>query len=169
LPNVGAQFTALRLPSERGATLAEVLIAVFLAAALMGLIGTAFYQFYAASRWGLNHLTALSDLQQAGLWLARDANQSQTFAAGAGSVYGTLRWPGSTEEYRYSYDAADTALVREHLVGGSVQATHVVARHIAAQGDVAFSLSGDLLTVNITSTVGGVSPSTELQLQLRVD
>ncbi len=158
-----------RLPNERGATLAEVIIAVMLAAALIGLVGTAFYQFYAASRWGLDHLTALSDLQQASLWLGRDANESQVFVPGAGSVYGTLRWPGSTVEYRYAYDAANTALVREHLVGGTVQSTQVVARRIATQGDVTFSYSGGMLTVSITATAGSVSHTAELQLHLRVD
>jgi hypothetical protein len=59
-------------------------------------------------------------------------------------------------------------LVREVVVSGSPTSTLRIARRIAAQGNVAFSVSGSLLTVSITSTVGPTSESTSLKLGMRV-
>ena len=58
--------------------------------------------------------------------------------------------------------------MREVLVSGSPTSTLRIARRIAAQGNVAFSVSGSLLTVSITSTVGPTSESATLKLGMRV-
>ncbi len=154
-------------PGDRGTTLVEVILALFIASILMGLIGTSIYQFFIASRWGNDRLGALNDAQNAELWLGRDANEAATFTPGAGSVYGTLSWADSSNQYRYSYDAAAGALVREALLNGVVQSTQRVARKIAAQGDVTFAVNGGLLTVTLATTEGGSQVSTTLLLNMR--
>lgn len=157
------------LRREEGITLTEMLVAIAIAASLIGLLGTALYQFFFVTRWGNNRLSVLGDFETASLWLGRDANEAAFFSSGAGNVYGTLSWSDSSVQYRYSYDAAADALNREHLVSAVVQSTIQVARHIANQSDVSFSASGGLLTVNITatSTDGQVSESTTLLLNMR--
>jgi type II secretory pathway pseudopilin PulG len=157
-----------RAAGQAGFTIPEMLIGALLATAAATLIATAIYQFSVASRDGRNRLTALGDLQNASLWIGRDTSEAQSFASGSGSVYGTLTTSDANLEYRYSYNSSDTSLVREVLVGGSPTNTTRVARHIAGQGDVAFSLSGTLLTVTITSTSGSIDESATLSASMRV-
>jgi hypothetical protein len=145
-----------------------MLIGALLATAAATLIATAIYEFSVASRDGRNRLNALGDLQNAALWLGRDASEAQSFAPGSGSVYGTLTTSDSNRQYRYSYSASDDSLVREVLVGGSPTSTLQVARHIASQGDVAFSASGTLLTVTIEATSGSIGESATLNASMRV-
>jgi len=159
---------APRPEGQAGFTIPEMLIGALLATAAATLIATAIYEFSVASRDGRNRLTALGDLQNAALWIGRDTSEAQSFAAGSGSTYGTLTTSDTNLQYRYSYSGSDTSLVREVLVGGSPTNTTRVARHIAGQGDVAFSLSGTLLTVTITSTSGSFDESATLSASMRV-
>jgi len=155
------------LRDDSGATLVETLIAVAISAAVVTMLGSAVYQFYAISYWGNGRLAVLHDLQNSGLWIGRDANEAASFSPGAGAVYGTLSWPDLSVQYRYSYDPGNTALVRQHLAGGVPQSTVTVARHIAIQSDVTFAVSGSRLTITITSTSDSVSASSTLTLNMR--
>ena len=159
-----------RLGGERGFTLLEMLIAAFLAAFAAGLIGTALNQFFIVTQDGNARMAVLSDLQNASLWLGRDASESQSFTLGSGTEYGTLTTGDPNVKYRYSYDAGNTTLVREHLVSGLPQSTQRVARRIASQSDATFSVSGSLLTVSITATSAGgtITEGTSLKLSMRV-
>ena len=159
-----------RIQGEYGATIPEMLIALVIAASVAGLIGTAVFQFFVATTDGNSRLIVLHDLENASVWLGRDVSQAQSFTPGAGTVYGTLTTGDATVQYRYSYDASNTALVREHLVSATVQSTTRIARRVANQGDVTFSVSGNLLTVSITSTSanGSIAESTTLKLYMRV-
>ena len=122
--------------NERGATIPELMISLVIAASVAGLIGTAVFQFFIVSSDGNDRLTVLQSLQNASVWLGRDVSEASIATGGAGSVYGTLTTGDPTVEYRYSYDAAEKTLVRDHLVSGVVQSTHVVARRIENQGDI---------------------------------
>lgn len=159
----------MKRDSEAGFTVPEMLIAAFLVAASAGLIGTAIYQIFFVSREGNTRLAVLGDLENAALWLGRDVSEATAFTPGSGSVYGTFSTSDPTVQYRYSYDAGTTALVREVLVSGSPDSTLRVSRRIAAQGDVTFANSGKLMTISITATSGPTSESTTLKLAMRVD
>lgn len=159
---------ATRQPGESGATLVELLLALAVSAVVMTMLGTAVYQFYSISSWGQARLAVLKDLQTAGLWLGRDAQEAAAFVPGAGTVYGTFQWSDSSFEYRYSYRAVDQALVREAIASSIVQSTLLVARHIASQGDVTFSPNGKRVEVTLTATSGSVTASNTLTLTMRV-
>ena len=153
---------------ERGFTIPEMLIATFLIALSTGLISTAIYQIFIVSSDGNARLSALNDLENVAIWIGRDTSEAQSWTAGAGTIYGSLTTGDPTVQYRYSYDAANTALVREHLVSGTPVNTLRIARRIANQGDIAFSTTGTLLTISVTSTVGPTSESATLNLGMRV-
>jgi len=157
-----------RAAGQAGFTIPEMLIGALLATAAATLIATAIYQFSVASRDGRNRLTALGDIQNASLWFGRDATEAQSVAGGGGSVYGSIFTSDPTVEYRYSYDAANTSLIREHLVSGVPQSSAAIARHIASMGDVSFSLSGSLLTMTITATSGPISQTATVHASMRV-
>jgi len=152
---------------ERGATLVELLVAVAISILVFSFLSTALVQFVLTTRWGNNLLQVTNDIQVASLWLGRDAPEAASFTPGSGSVYGTLNWDDSSNQYRYSYDSSDNSLVREHLENSIVQSTRKVARHIQNQSDVTFNNSGELLTVTITSTSGAESKSATLNFALR--
>jgi len=156
------------LRSERGFTLPELLITTVLVAGSAGLIATAIYQIFVVSQDGNARLAVLGDVQNAAIWIGRDSSESASWTAGSGSEYGTLTTGDPTVQFRYSYDAATTSLVREQLVSGSPVSTLNIARRIAGQGDVSFSVTGSLLTVSITGTSGPTSESSTLKLGMRV-
>ena len=153
---------------QRGFTIPEMLVATIMVISAAGLIATAIYQIFVVARSGNARLAALSDIENAAVWIGRDASEAQSFAAGSGAVYGTFTTSDPTIQYRYSYDSANTALVREHLVSGSPQSTLRIAHRIGAQGNVSFSVTGSLVTVSITATVGPTSESSTLKLGMRV-
>jgi hypothetical protein len=148
--------------------LVEVLVAVAISAVVVSMLGMAVFQFYDISTWGQARLSVLQDLQNAGLWLGRDAQEAADFVPGAGTIYGTFQWSDASTQFRYSYSAGDHALVRQHYIGGVLQSTVRVARHIAAQGDISIAPSGQRVVVTITATSSGVTASDNLTLTMRV-
>ncbi len=153
--------------SESGASLVELLVAVAVAFMATSFLSTALVQFMLTTRWGNHQLQATNDIQVASLWLGRDALEAANFAPGTSPVYGTLSWADNSQQYRYSYNAADQQLVREYYLSGALQSTTTVARHISNQADVVFTLTGKLLSVSITSTSGDESETANLEFALR--
>ena len=166
--NMGLSWRGIK--HERGATIPEMLIALVLSTFTAGLIATAVYQFFIVTNEGSQRLAMLHDLENASTWLGRDASEAQTFIPGSGIVYGTLETGNTSDKYRYFYDADQTALVRQHVVDEVVQLTTRIARRIADQDDVVFSVSGNLLTVSITATdaSGTVSENTTYKFFMKV-
>ncbi len=155
------------LNGERGTSLVEVLVAMSISLIVFGIIATSMVQFFLVSRWGNSQLQITSDIQVASLWLGRDALEASSFTPGSGNVYGILNWPDSSNQFRYSYNALEQALVREHLEDGSLLTTQTIARYIIDQNDVAFSTSGSLLTVSITSSSGDEVKSVDIEFSMR--
>ena len=153
---------------ERGFTIPEMLVTAVLVTFASGLIATAIHQIFIVAQDGNARLAVLGDVENAAIWIGRDTSESASWSAGSGTVYGTLTTGDPLVQYRYSYDAASTSLVREHLVSGSPVSTLRIARRIANQGDVSFSVTGTLLTVSITGTRGPTSESATLKLGMRV-
>lgn len=159
--------SALRrlVADEAGLTLVELLTGLGISVFVLAFVGTAVFQFYKVTGWGNDRMLLASNLQTAQIWLGRDAVQADSFAPGASPVYGTLSIPtsGSPIQIQYSYDSAAQTLVRTDASG-----SQVVARNIANESDVSFSLSGRLLDVSLTSTRGGLTDSSDLSFALRV-
>lgn len=158
---------SFKLQNERGASLVELLVAIAISLMIFSVLSTALVQFVLTTRWGNNQLQATSDIQVASLWLGRDVLEAASFTPGTGSIYGTLSWADTTQQYLYRYDSGGTSLVREHYDSGVLQSTTTVARGIQSQGDVTFNISGKLLTVSITATAGGESETANLDFALR--
>jgi len=160
-------LTARSIQGEKGASLVELLIAMGISVLVFSVLSTALVQFVLTTRWGNNLLQVTNDIQVASIWLGRDALEAASFSPGSGSVYGTLNWADSSNQYRYSYNSADGSLVREHLEDSIVLSTRKVARHIENQADVTFNTTGELLTISITSTSGAESQSVNIDFAFR--
>ena len=157
----------LRSPDEKGATLVEMLVSIAISVLVFSVLSTALVQFVLATRWGNNQLQVTSDIQVASLWLGRDALEAASFTPGAGAFYGTLDWADGSQQFRYSYDSIEGALIREHFDTGVLQTRTTIARHILNQSDISFSITGQLLTVTITPTSGAEAETANLALALR--
>lgn len=160
-------FRARSIQDEKGTSLVELLVAMGISVLVFSILSTSLVQFVLTTRWGNNLLQVTNDIQVTSLWLGRDALEAASFSPGSGSVYGTLNWADSSNQYRYSYDSADGTLVREHLENSIVQSTRKVARHIENQSDVTFNITGELLSISITSTSGAESKSANLDFAFR--
>ena len=160
-------FRVRSIQGEKGTSLVELLVAMGISVLVFSILSTALVQFVLTTRWGNNLLQVTNDIQVTSLWLGRDALEAASFSPGSGSVYGTLNWADSSNQHRYSYDSADGALVREHLENSIVQSTLKVARHIENQADVTFNITGELLTISITSTSGAESKSANFDFAFR--
>ena len=152
---------------EAGASLVELLVAIGISLLIFTVLSTAMVQFFLITRWGNDQLQVTNDINVAGLWLGRDALESASFTPGAGAVYGTLNWEDSSQQFQYSYDSTNSALLRHHIENGILQSTTTVARHINNQADVSFAASGTMLTVSITSTSGDETESASMNFALR--
>ncbi|MEJ2412569.1 MAG: hypothetical protein P8Y34_06175 [Anaerolineales bacterium] len=152
---------------ETGASLVELLVAIAIAVMVTSFLSTALVQFILTTRWGNHQLQVTNDIQVASLYLGRDALEAAGFTPGTSPVYGTLSWADDSQEFRYSYNAADQQLIREYYLSGALQSTTTVARHISNQADVVFTLTGKLLSVSITSTSGDESETADLEFALR--
>lgn len=157
------------LECERGISLVELLVGIGIAAGIMTLIGTFVFQFFTVARLGTNRMAVSSDLQSAALWLGRDGAEAHTFTSGSSPVYGSFEADSESgdHEYRYLYDSAESDLIREHYLDGSLDSRVVVARLVTAEGDVSFTTSGNLVSVTVNATSADATDSLELELALR--
>jgi len=152
---------------QKGATLVELLVAAGISVIIIGVITGSLAQFILVSRWGNDQLLVTNSLQTASLWLGRDVPECHSFIPGSGNEYGTLSWEDGSQQFRYSYDAGNQALIREHLIGGVVQSSQAAARRIEDQNDITFTFNGDLLSISLTVTSGDVSETRQLDLAMR--
>jgi hypothetical protein len=152
---------------DAGITLIELIVGLGISAFVLAFVGTAVYQFYKVTGWGNGRMVLASDLQTAELWLGRDSVQAASFVAESPPNYGHFVIPTSTDDrlVRYSYDPAAQAITRTELTSGD---TVSVARDIANQSDVAFSLAGQRLSVSLTANRGGMTDTVDLKFTLRV-
>jgi Tfp pilus assembly protein PilE len=166
-PSPRRAMLARLLREESGITLVELITALGIAAFVLAFVGTAAYQFYRVTGWGNERMLLASNLQTAQLWLGRDAVQANAFSPESAPSYGTFTIPTSTSDrlIRYAYDSGQEALTRTDLSSGD---TVVVARDIAGSADVAFSLAGRDLAVQVTATRGSQADTLDLHFTLRV-
>lgn len=152
---------------DRGVSLVELIVTITISTIVLAVIITAIVQFYALTRWGNAQLLLENDFQTANLWLGRDAAEAASFTPGSSLTYGTFHWADGSNQFRYAYDPGTQALTREHLQGGSSVSVITAARHVAAQGDVSFSVSGSLVTVSLTLTEGDVTETRTYYYSMR--
>lgn len=135
---------------QRGMTLVELLMAAGISAMLVGVLGSAIFQFMQVTERGNDQFRALHDLQNAGYWLTLDGKRAQTttLIEGAQPVESmTLNWTDGSESHTATYSLSATALQRNH--NGTIT---IVARHVSSVG---FSISQGVITTTVTSSPEG--------------
>lgn len=129
--------------SERGFTLVELLMGAAITAVVMSFLGFMVFQTFQVEEFGDAQITARNELQNAAAWMQGDAVEARTAAGGTQLV---LTLPDGSV---ITYARSGTNLTR---TSGST--VNTIARNISAAN---FSVSGRLITVDLTSTPAGRS------------
>jgi type II secretory pathway pseudopilin PulG len=156
--------TVAVLRGQKGALLAELLIATSIIGVLMALVGGALYQTNTIQRSWQDDSVATRDLRHAGSWFAGDALNAQTttLVDGQPAVSAvTFTWTdGDDVAHTANYAVSGTDLLRTY--DGTAM---VVARDVTA-----FQASLSSKTVNLALTVAaeqGTTDTVNLQTYLR--
>ena len=145
------------LSEQKGFTLVEILIALGITALITGVLGTAIFQIFDRSVRGQDTLRALNDIQNAGRWLYLDGGRAETtdLVNDAPSVNSmTLNWTSDGQPHAATYALTNSELIRNH---NGTQTT--VARYVSVAD---FSISNDLITINLTSSPGSTGVSKQI-------
>jgi hypothetical protein len=136
--------------------LVEILVAIAITGVIFTSLGTVIYQMTAYTEYGNDKLDVSHRLENAGYWFNRDGQMAVT-ASGGSSLSLTL-----PDANTITYSLSGTNLLR--AAGAS---TINVAQDISA---ASFSVTGRLVTMNITGTIPGrmgVSETGTYQVYLR--
>ncbi|HAZ31945.1 MAG TPA: hypothetical protein DCY61_04540 [Dehalococcoidia bacterium] len=153
---------------EKGLTLVEIVIAMTVGAMVVALMVPATQLMMRLAPRMDNELTVMHDLDITRRWLIRDGQAFRSFTVLSSPGYGRFEWTDYTGKVpvkymvTYSYDAENTSLTREERRNGVVKSTLRIARNILTEGDVKFEVLDGIGSVNITSTAGNVSRSTNI-------
>ena len=145
--------------------LVELLMAAGISAMLVGVLGSAIFQFMQVTERGNDQFRALHDVQNAGYWITLDGKRAATttLIEGAQPVESmSLSWTDSGQPHTVTYSLSGTDLQRDH--NGTMTP---VARHVSAVG---FSISQGVVTATLTSSPEGrweVTKETAYRICLR--
>ena len=133
----------MKMNSEAGISLAEILVASAIGLAIVSVLGTAIFQFFTVTSHGSDVMTAMHQVQNAGHWVCLDGQRSSQASAGDDLV---LTIPNSST---ITYSVSNNELVR---ISAGNQLT--VARYVS---DVDFNVDGRIITMSVTSDPDGES------------
>lgn len=139
-------------------------------------LGTVIWQFQRLPAWASAQLVVFPELRDAVYWIKLDANKAQSFAPGTPPQYGTFRWQDygtfPPTSYEVKYYLAGNTLYRQVISDNVPFGPLALARHIASQSHVTFTLGSSKLTTTITATIesgimGDVVRSSTLEVEMR--
>ena len=166
---------------QRGLTIIELLVVIVLTGLITTAITTTFFQVFDMNTRTANHMSALSQVQQAGKLVSQDILEAQNVTPGANAGFPlTLTWTEVGEApntYKVIYKLEDTSgptiLWREYYVNLALNSTTKVAEHIdpdetSIDPDEPCSFPNcDAFIFKVTATVGEQSETREYEVKPR--
>lgn len=148
---------------QRGFSLVELLIAISITGAIVGVTGGAIFQVLSINASSKAHMIAIKQVEQAVYWVVHDAQMAQTLSPYGGSSFLTLTWvEWDNTTHTVIYDIVGDEFKRSYSDGGTPTES-VIAEYInndPAMTNCAYT-TGGVLTFKVTATVGGFRPATE--------
>jgi type II secretory pathway component PulJ len=140
---------------QRGLTVIELLVVVILTGLITTAITTTFFQVFNMNARTANHMSAISQVQQAGKIVSEDILEAQEIEPNpATGEFLILSW-NSTDEttHEVTYTLEDGELWRSETIGGGVPETTRVAEYINSDQTSCVQI-GDSFKFTVTATVG---------------
>ncbi len=172
---------------EKGYTLIELLIAITIMVTASGAAGGAIFQVIRNTQRNNDHMTVVSQVQNAGYWISRDAQMALSANATADLMppdFLLLSWPtwnddGTLIIHSARYFLEDLTdgtrtLKRNYLSGAGANQTTLIAQYIYYNPDDATNTSNTtyeskVLTVKLTAVFEQEMESREYQIKGRPD
>jgi len=139
---------------QRGLTIIELLVVMILTALITTAITTTFFQVFDMNTRTANHMSALSQVQQAGKLVSEDILEAQAIDPNPTTgEFLILGWNSTeTHEVTYTLDLDNGELWRTETVGGDTTMTRV-AEYIDSDQTSCVPI-GDAFKFTVTATVG---------------
>jgi prepilin-type N-terminal cleavage/methylation domain-containing protein len=140
---------------QRGLTIIELLVVMVLTGLITAAITTTFFQVFDMNARTANHMSALSQVRQAGKLVSEDILEAQVIDDDpTGGEFLILSW-NSTPAREVTYTLEDGELWRSETIDGGAPATTRVAEYINSDPTKTYcELQGDVLIFKVTATVG---------------
>jgi len=161
---------------QRGFTIVELLVYLAIFSLLSGVVTFAVIQMLKVNASSNNRITAIRQVQNAGYWVSKDAQQAQVVLYDDPNtedidellVLSWAEWENATKNV-VVYNLADGELVRSHYQGGEyyqdgtlVDET-IVARLISSAG-FEEDAGSEMVNMIVTATVGGFQQVSETRV-----
>jgi len=153
---------------QRGLTIIELLVLIVLTGLITAAVTTTFFQVFDMNTRTANHMSAVSQVQQAGKLVSEDILQSQVRDPNpTGGEFLILGW-NSTGIHEVTYTLEDGELWRIESIDGGGELTTRVAEYIDSDPTMtSCHLEGTVLIFKVTATVGEESETREYRVQPR--
>jgi len=161
---------------EKGSTLLELIIALAIMVLVAGAAQAGIYQTAKTTESNAAHMTAVSQVQNAGYWIAHDARMAQGVVTDNLTLpdFLLLSWieQASCDDYKLTYTLENmaesplTKMLRHQYINGVLSSTTLVAQYIDPDsGNTSCEYNSGILTLTITATVDRGS-STEIETRI---
>jgi prepilin-type N-terminal cleavage/methylation domain-containing protein len=145
---------------QKGFTLIELLIAIGITGLITWGITMTIFQVFDINTRSTNRMAAITQLENAGLWVSNDVQMAQTVTPGGSSGFPLiLTWndwdTGDSHNVTYT-TLEDNILERSHSINGGASNSTTIAEYIDP-ANTSSIWDGDWLTFTVTATVGGES------------
>jgi len=155
---------------QRGLTIVELLVVIILTGLITAAITTTFFQVFDMNTRTANHMSALSQVQQAGKLVSEDILEAQPDMIDDSPATGEfliLGWNG-TAFHEVSYTLEDGELWRSESVDGGAPTTTRVAEYIdPTETNCNWDGVEKVLIFEVTATVGEESEQRIYRVQPR--
>jgi len=149
---------------EKGDTLIELIIAIAIMVMVSGAALVGIFQISKTTELNAAHMTAVSQVQNAGYWIAHDARIAQGVTTDNLTLpdFLILSWieQGSCDEYQLTYTLENmagsplTKMLRNQYINGVLDTTTLVAQYIDPDsGNTRCEYDSGILSLNVTATV----------------
>jgi prepilin-type N-terminal cleavage/methylation domain-containing protein len=153
--------------SQKGFTLVELLIAIAIAAIIMGGIATTFYQIFSVQAGTTNRMYAIRQVQNVGYWVSLDAQNTQSISLVDDinttevefMVFNWVEWNGN--EFIVRYVIFDNGDMYRYEYEDSVETSSLIAEDITS---CEIHEDGGLLIMTVTAEVGSFKQASETRI-----
>lgn len=157
------------LRSRMGLTLVELIVALSIAAVVLGSVGAAAYHFIRVPPEESDLLTVINDTNRALDWISDDGSMAQFCIPGeeGGAFYWMDRTASSiSHSVFYSLDSNTGWLVRDEYIGGTLASSLAIAFYVSYV-DFDFELQFNRVLVTVSSTLDSASRTATAYVYLR--